>query len=66
MLTPMAGRVNLFLLVRSHAQLQYYLNLSDSQRAANQAGILRASGLPDPSKVTEIHPLRLPTLRFQG
>jgi len=66
MLNHLSGRVNLFLLVRTHAQLQYYLNLSDSQRAANQGGHLQTSSLPDLGKVAEIHPLRLPTLRLRG
>jgi hypothetical protein len=66
MINHLSGRVNLFLLVRTHAQLQYYLNLSDSLRAANQDGILRASGGSDPRKVSEIHPLHIPTLLRRG
>jgi hypothetical protein len=53
------------LLVRTHAQLQYYLNLSDSYRAANQRGIL-APESSAPGNVAEIHPLHLPTLRRRG
>lgn len=67
MLNHPSGRVNLFLLVRTHAQLQYYLNLNDSQRAANQGGILQAGGLSKAAgKVAEIHPLHIPTLRRRG
>jgi hypothetical protein len=66
MLFHPSGRTNLFLLVRTHAQLQYYLNLSDSQRAANQGAILQTAGLSDQGKVAEIHPLHLPTLRRRG
>jgi hypothetical protein len=66
MLKHLSGRMNLFLLVRSHAQLQYYLKLSDSQRSANQGGLLPSSGLPPLGKVAEIHPLHIPTLRRRG
>jgi hypothetical protein len=65
MLNNLSGRVNLFLLVRTHAQLQYYLRLSDSRGAANQGGI----SLSVPSargNVAEIHPLHVPTLRRRG
>jgi hypothetical protein len=62
MVKHLADRINLFLFVRTHAQLQYYLSLSDSQRAANQGAILtRAPSAP--GKVAEIHPLSQLTLR---
>jgi hypothetical protein len=60
-----SGRVNLFLFVRTHAQLQYYLNLCDSRRAANQSGIL----VEPPAalgNIAEIHPISRRTLRRRG
>jgi hypothetical protein len=60
-----SGRVNLFLLVRTHAQLQYFLGFSDSRAAANQGGI--STGMAAATgNVTEIHPLHVPTLRHRG
>jgi hypothetical protein len=65
MLNNLSGRVNLFLLVRTHAQLQYYLHLSDSRGSANQGGISDIAPAPA-GNVTEIHPLNIPTLRRRG
>jgi hypothetical protein len=60
-LTP--DRSRLFLLVRSHSQIQYYLNVSDTKRAANQNGLqFRAP----PDNVAEIHPMSLRSLRRRG
>jgi hypothetical protein len=53
----------LFLLVRSHSQIQYYLKLSDTQRAANQTGL--QIGTP-PDNVAEIHPISVLNLRRRG
>jgi hypothetical protein len=65
MLNNLSGRINLFLLVRTHAQLQYYLQFSDSRGAANQGGICDC--LPAATgNVTEIHPLQGLTLRRRG
>jgi hypothetical protein len=65
MLNNLSGRINLFLLVRTHAQLQYYLRFSDSRAAANQGGI--SDVMPAaPGNVTEIHPLHGLTLRRRG
>ena len=61
----LSGRINLFLLVRTHAQLQHYLQFSDSRAAANQGGI--SDSLPAAvGNVTEIHPLDGLTLRHRG
>jgi hypothetical protein len=65
MVKHLSDRVNLFLLVRTHAQLQYYLNLSDSYRAANQGGILAPESSAH-GNVAEIHPLHIPTRRRRG
>jgi hypothetical protein len=51
-----AARACLFLYVRTHAQLQYYLNLNNTRRAANEGG-LSPTGASCPGKVVEIHPL---------
>jgi hypothetical protein len=66
MVNNLSGRINLFLLVRTHAQLQYYLRFSDSRgAAANQGGICDC--LPAAKgNVTEIHPLHGLTLRRRG
>jgi hypothetical protein len=56
MIKHFSGRVSLFLLVRTHAQLQYYLNLSDSHRAANQGGV-QSAHTSLAGKVAEIHPI---------
>jgi hypothetical protein len=50
------GRGHLFLVVRTHSQLQYYLNLSNTRRAANDAG-LKPGGSRLFRNVVEIHPL---------
>jgi hypothetical protein len=65
MIKPLSGRLSLFLLVRSHAQIQYYLKLSDSHRAANQGGPLNCSAASG-GNVAEIHPISLATLRRRG
>jgi hypothetical protein len=62
MINNLSGRINLFLLVRTHAQLQYYLRFSDSRDAANQGGICDCPP-PAMGNVTEIHPLHGLTLR---
>ena len=62
MFTRLSSRVNLFLHVRTHPQLQYYLRVRDTGAAANQGGIADS---PDPivmirkrCNVVEIHPLQ--------
>jgi hypothetical protein len=65
MVKHLSGRISLFLYVRTHSQLQYYLNLEDSHRAANQAGNLDAIAAA-PSNVAEIHPLGAASLRRRG
>jgi hypothetical protein len=65
MINTLSGRINLFLLVRTHAQLQHYLRFTDSGLAANQGGICDC--LPAArGNVTEIHPLHGLTLRRRG
>jgi hypothetical protein len=51
-----SGRAHLFLVVRTHSQMQYYLNLSGTRRAANDSGLKPAGGRSS-RKVVEIHPL---------
>jgi hypothetical protein len=65
MINHLSGRINLFLLVRTHAQLQYYLRFSDSRSAANQGGIGDCPAAAV-GNVTEIHPLHGLTLRRRG
>jgi hypothetical protein len=57
MLKHLSMRGSLFLFVRTHHHLQYYFNLGDTSRAANQSGILSSSVLPHVANVIEIHPL---------
>jgi hypothetical protein len=51
-----SARACLFLYVRTHAQMQYYLNLNNTRRAANESG-LGPVGASRLGKVVEIHPL---------
>jgi len=46
----------LFLHVRTHSQMQYYLNLHNTRRAANESA-LELSGAPYFSNVVQLHPL---------
>jgi hypothetical protein len=59
--TPETQR--LFLLVRSHSQIQYYLKLADSKRAANQNGLAIAATVDN---VSEIRPISVLTIRRRG
>jgi hypothetical protein len=38
------GRTNLFLVVRTHSQMQYYFNLSNTRRAANDSAVAPPGG----------------------
>jgi hypothetical protein len=38
MIAQLSAKVSLFLYVRTHSQVEYYLNLADSSRAANDSG----------------------------
>jgi hypothetical protein len=51
-----ATRICLFLHVRTHSQMQYYLNLHNTRRAANESA-LELSGAPYFSNVVQLHPL---------
>jgi hypothetical protein len=57
MLKHLSARGSLFLLVRTHRQLEYYFNFPDSLAAANESGILGASQPPRTANVVEIHPV---------
>jgi hypothetical protein len=57
MLKHLSARGSLFLLVRTHRQLEYYFNFPDSLAAANQSGIWGASQPPRTANVVEIHPV---------
>jgi hypothetical protein len=54
MLKHLSARGSLFLFVRTHHHLAFYFNLSDTQRAANEAGVLASSGLPRLAEVVQI------------
>lgn len=60
MLKHLTARASLFLFIRTHHHLAYYFNLSDTRSAANQSGVLAASGAPRLAKVVEIHPISRP------
>jgi hypothetical protein len=51
-----SARACLFLHVRTHSQMQYYLNLNNTRRAANESG-LGLLGARSLGNVVEIHPL---------
>jgi hypothetical protein len=64
MLKHLATRGSLFLFVRTHRHLQFYLNLQDSHDAANQNGIAGSNGCLQTPNVIEIHPVaRIRSLR---
>jgi len=54
----LSARHSLFLHVRTHAQLQYYLDLTETRRAANECtlGLRGAAAAPRFGKVVEMHP----------
>jgi hypothetical protein len=54
--SPSSARACLFLYVRTHSQLQYYLNITNSRRAANEGGLV-AEARRLGNNVIEIHPL---------
>jgi hypothetical protein len=56
MLKQWSARGSLFLFVRTHRQLEYYLKLQDVRLAANQTGIVSQISAKSPN-VIEIHPL---------
>jgi hypothetical protein len=58
MLSQVSARNALFLFVRTHPQLRYYLNLTESFRAANETGLCNVRPPADAANVIEIHPLR--------
>jgi hypothetical protein len=51
-----SARACLFLHVRTHSQMQYYLNIANTRRAANE-GALASPGTRRCANVVEIHPL---------
>jgi hypothetical protein len=56
MLKHWSASGSLFLFVRTHRQLEYYLKLQDARLAANQSGIASEVSAKSPN-VIEIHPL---------
>jgi hypothetical protein len=56
MLNTSSARVCLFLHVRTHSQLQYYLNLSNTRRAANESR-WELNGAPFLGNVVQLHPM---------
>ncbi len=59
MLKQLSARGSLFLFVRTHHHLQYYFNLNDTRRAANQTGLSSAARPLRLPNVVEIHPISL-------
>lgn len=55
MLKHLSARGSLFLFARTHHHLQYYFNLNDTSRAANQTGVLSGAEPPQLANVVEIH-----------
>jgi hypothetical protein len=56
MLKHLSARGSLFLLVRTHQQIGYYFNLSDTHRAANQNAPAPTRVSAGPAKVIELRP----------
>lgn len=65
MFKSLSARGTLFLFVRTHHHLQYYFNLNDTRRAANETGVLAAPGAPRRAKVVEIHPISRPAVSLR-
>jgi hypothetical protein len=57
MLKHLSARGNLFLFVRTHRHLEYYFNLSDTHRAANQNIAGRSPVPARMAKVIAIRPI---------
>jgi hypothetical protein len=57
----LSARNSLFMYIQSHAQLQYYFNLSETRRAANHSGLLDGCDSPWMHNVIEIHPISRPS-----
>jgi hypothetical protein len=60
MIKQLSARGSLFLFVRTHHHLQYYFNLNDTRRAANQEGVLIAAFPPRLANVVQIRPISMP------
>jgi hypothetical protein len=57
MLKHLAARGSLFLFVRTHRHLEYYFNLSDTHRAANQNALAPLPLSSKRAKVIEFRPM---------
>jgi hypothetical protein len=64
MLKHLSARGSLFLFVRTHHHLQYYFNLNDTRRAANQTGASTSAGPPRLANVVQIRTHRTIPTRF--
>jgi hypothetical protein len=53
----LSARHSVFMYVNTHAQLQYYFNLSETNRSANQSGILGSLDSLRSDNIVEIHPI---------
>ncbi len=65
MLKQLSARGSLFLFVRTHHHLQYYFNVDDTRRAANQTGVLASSSPRRLANVVELHPICRPAAQQQ-
>jgi hypothetical protein len=55
MVSRLSAKISLFLYVRNHSQLQYYLKLAESRSAANEGRLSSSSKIA--MNVVAIHPL---------
>jgi hypothetical protein len=62
MLKHLTARGCLFLFVRTHHHLQYYLHLSDTRDAANEGAVLSPSGASPLANVVQIRPIPRPAV----
>jgi hypothetical protein len=56
-MTRLSAKFSLFLFVRTHSQLQYYLKLADSRIASNESGSRPVPLVRKSDNVVAIHPV---------
>ena len=56
-MTRLSAKFSLFLFVRTHSQLQYYLKLADSRLSSNESGVKPMPCARKSDNVVEFQPL---------
>ena len=62
MLKHLSARGSLFLFVRTHRQLEYYFNLSDTREAANQSVAVTRVAPPQGANVVKFRAIPAPAV----